>query len=50
MIKKRLIKEAPEGMKHIKKIVFFNWIGLLCNVVAIFSVAMILQEIGRAHV
>ncbi|SKC38309.1 ATP-binding cassette, subfamily C [[Eubacterium] yurii] len=45
MIKKRLIKEAPEGMKHIKKIVFFNWIGLLCNVVAIFSVAMILQAI-----
>ena len=45
MIKKRLIKEAPEGMKHIKKIVFFNWIGLLCNVIAIFSIAMILQAI-----
>ncbi|EHL10657.1 hypothetical protein HMPREF9629_00872 [Peptoanaerobacter stomatis] len=44
MIKKRLIQEAPEGMKHIKNIVFFNWICLICNIVSIYCISIILQK------
>ena len=45
MVKKRLIKEEPQAMVHIKKIVLFQYISLICNLVSIFSISQILEKL-----
>ena len=45
MVKKRLIKEEPQAMGHIKKIVLFQYISLICNLVSIFSISQILEKL-----
>ena len=45
MISKRLMNLLEDSKKHVIKMVVWNWIALLCNVVFIFSFAYILENL-----
>lgn len=45
MINKRLLDLVPESTKPIHRTVFFQWLGLLCNIVMIFAVTGLLSEL-----
>lgn len=45
MINKRLMNLLEDSKKHVIKMVVYNWIALLCNVVFIFSFAYILENL-----
>ncbi|OOB80149.1 MAG: cysteine ABC transporter ATP-binding protein [Epulopiscium sp. Nuni2H_MBin003] len=43
MINKRLIKTSPTSMKFVRYTVLYQWIGLIFNMIALFTFAHILQ-------
>lgn len=49
MIKKRLIALSGDSMKHVKRNVLFQWLGLCSNIVLIFSLAYMMERIFFAN-
>lgn len=45
MIKKRLLELVPESKKYIAENVVFQWLGMCCNIVMVFTIAHILNAL-----
>ena len=45
MIKKRLLEIVPESKKYIAENVVFQWMGMCCNIVMVFTIAHILNDL-----
>ena len=45
MIKKRLLEIVPESKKYIAENVVFQWLGMCCNIVMVFTIAHILNDL-----
>ncbi|MDR1446516.1 MAG: ATP-binding cassette domain-containing protein, partial [Treponema sp.] len=45
MLNKRILALAPEWFRDSIKIVVFNWIAMLCNAAALFSICRIIQAV-----
>lgn len=45
MIKKRLLEIVPESKKYIAENVVFQWLGMCCNIVMVFTIAHILNAL-----
>ena len=45
MIKKRLLELVPESKKYIAENVVFQWLGMCCNIVMVFTIAHILNDL-----
>lgn len=39
MIKKRLLEIVPESKKYIAMNVLFQWLGMCCNIVMMYTIA-----------
>ncbi|MDR2607837.1 MAG: ABC transporter ATP-binding protein/permease [Treponema sp.] len=53
MLNKRILALSPEWFRDSVKIVVFNWIAMLCNAAALFSICRFIQAVfrslGRVH-
>lgn len=47
MINKRLIGICDDSAKYMKQTIFFNWMGLLCNIIIIWLVGQFINQISR---
>ena len=47
MINKRLINTVKESKVYIVKTVLFQWIALIANIISVFSIGILLQEISQ---
>lgn len=47
MIKKRLLEIVPESKKYIAMNVLFQWLGLCCNIVMMYTIAQILSSLSE---
>ena len=47
MIKKRLLEIVPESKKYIAMNVLFQWIGMCCNIVMMYTIAQILSSLSE---
>lgn len=45
MIKKRLINQEKTSMKHVLMIVFYQYIGIICNLTAIYLLGSLIQRV-----
>lgn len=45
MIKKRLLEIVPESKKYIAENVVFQWMGMCCNIVMVFTIAHISNDL-----
>ena len=45
MIKKRLLEIVPESKKYIAMNVLFQWLGLCCNIVMMYTIAYLLNSL-----
>ena len=49
MINKRLLQVCETSVKEIKKTVFFNWVGLICNIIIIWLVGQFINQMIAAE-
>lgn len=47
MIKKRLLEIVPESKKYIAMNVLFQWLGMCCNIVMMYTIAQILSSLSE---
>ena len=45
MIKKRLLEIVPESKKYIAMNVLFQWLGMCCNIVMMYTIACLLNSL-----
>ncbi|MDR1655660.1 MAG: ABC transporter ATP-binding protein/permease [Treponema sp.] len=45
MVNKRILALSPEWLRDSIKIVVFNWIAMLCNAAALFSISRLIQAV-----
>ena len=45
MINKRLINMTSTSKKYTVKNVFYQWISLLCNIISVFAIGLLLQQV-----
>ena len=47
MLKKRLLEIVPESKKYIAMNVLFQWLGMCCNIVMMYTIAQILSSLSE---
>lgn len=47
MIKKRLLEIVPESKKYIAMNVLFQWLGMCCNIMMMYTIAQILSSLSE---